>query len=114
MNNSDRALTIDEICDAILGSSGGRSTVYRLMGELVSEGIVRRLTEDDRIYRYQYLGGGCHDHLHLRCSGCGVLVHLDGEASHKVQESIRLAGFTLEEGAVLAGECDSCRRGGGK
>ena len=111
--NSDRALTIDEICEEILGGTGGKSTVYRLMGDLTSEGLVRRLTEGtDRVYRYQYLGGACHDHLHLRCSECGVLVHLDCEASHRVQESVRLTGFTLDEGAVLSGECEKCRKGG--
>ena len=113
--NPDRALSIDEICESVLGGEGGKSTVYRLMSSLVSEGLVRRLTEGpDRSCRYQYLGGACHEHLHLRCSGCGVLVHLDGEASHRVQESVSLAGFTLEEGAVIVGECANCRRGGGK
>ena len=111
--NPDRAFEIEEICEKILDGGRGKSTVYRLMGELLAEGSVRRLTEDgDRSYRYQYLAGECHSHLHLCCSACGVLVHLDGEASHRVKESATAAGFTLEDGAVLKGECERCRRGG--
>ena len=109
----DRAFEIEEICDRILDGGRGKSTVYRLLGELVNEGVVRRLTEDgDRSYRYQYFAGECHGHLHLSCSSCGSLVHLDGEASHRVKESVMAAGFTLEDGAVLKGECERCRRGG--
>ena len=112
---ADKAFGIEEICSSVLGGGGGKSTVYRLLGELVTEGLVRRLSDGgERSSRYQYFGGECHGHLHLCCSGCGVLVHLDGEASHRVKESVMAAGFTLEDGAVLAGECERCRRGGGK
>ena len=113
--NPDKAFGIEEICASVLDGGRGKSTVYRLVGELVVEGLLRRLSEGgERAFRYQYFGGECHGHLHLCCSGCGALVHLDCEASHRVKESVMAAGFTLEDGAVLAGECERCRREGGK
>ena len=75
--NRDRALTLPAICDALLVDGHGKSTVYRLVAKLVESGCVRRLSDPaTREITYQFIGSGsCAEHLHLKCVGCGKLIH---------------------------------------
>ena len=109
--HQDDALTIDEICRAVCKDGSGKSTVYRIIARLVSEGEVRKLTDPmTRHTTYQFVGGeGCHEHLHLKCAECGRLIHLDGETSHLLRDRIKMAGgFELDVGSMLFGRCEGC------
>ncbi len=112
----DEPMTLEAICAELLKDGHGRSTVYRLVSALTSEGVLRR--ESDRATRkvtYEYIKDECARHLHLRCLSCGSLVHLDAEASHSLEASILChSGFALDEGAMLVGKCSECRSGEGK
>ncbi len=112
--NSGRSYALEEICAAVLTDGRGRSTVYRLVSELVAEGSVRRLSDGrTRHCTYQYIGGEpCHRHLHLKCNACGKVIHLDDELSHELGRRVMAAdGFTLDEGALLYGRCRECTGG---
>ncbi len=109
--NADASFTLEEICDAVVKDGGGKSTVYRLVSELVNDGCVRRLTDGHtRHVTYQYIGDEhCHGHLHLKCKGCGKLIHLDEELSRELEGKVRsLGGFVIEEGTLLFGTCLGC------
>ncbi|MDR1664250.1 MAG: transcriptional repressor, partial [Clostridiales bacterium] len=58
----------------------GRTTVYRHLEKLTESGELRRYTTDGVSGAcYQYAGGrecGGSPHLHLKCEGCGELLHL--------------------------------------
>lgn len=110
--NSNKAFTVEELCDSILPDGKGSSTVYRLISRLVKEGAVRRLSDGKtRHFTYQYAGGTeCKEHLHLLCRDCGRMLHLDDATSHSVLASIMLAGFSPEPGAVIRGRCSGCSR----
>ena len=112
----DRAFTIDEICAAVLDGDGGRSTVYRIISDMVKCGKVKKLTDEHtRHTTYQFLGGECHEHLHLKCKKCGKMMHLDHGTSHMLEEKILgSVGFALDEGAILFGRCEGCSEEGGK
>ncbi len=113
-NSSDVSFTLEEICDAVLGGGGGRSTVYRLVSELVTDGILRRISDGrTRRFTYQYIGGeGCHHHLHLKCNACGRLIHLNDEFSHELEAKLMsVGGFAVEEGTMLFGKCRECNGG---
>ena len=106
-----KAFTIEEICAAILQDGKGKSTVYRLISKLVDEGEVRRIADGKtRHVTYQYIHSGhCGEHLHLKCKECGKLIHLDGELSCALERRIlKTEGFTLDDGALLYGKCESC------
>lgn len=109
----DRAFTIDEICCAVLNGEGGRSTVYRIISDMVKCGKVKKLTDEHtRHTTYQYMGGECHEHLHLKCKKCGKMMHLDHTTSHMLEEKILgTAGFSLDEGCILFGRCGGCSEG---
>lgn len=110
-SNSDRAFTLEEICDALLEDGHGRSTVYRLTSQLTDAGCVRRISDGrTRKATYQFIGGAaCSEHLHLKCNGCGKLIHLDYEISHALEDALkRSRGFTLDEGTLIFGRCKDC------
>ncbi len=80
-NNSDRHLTAEEICGMLraAGTSVGTATVYRNLEKLVSEGKVRRYRlEEGESACFQYMGDvECYEHFHLKCPGCGTVIHLE-------------------------------------
>jgi Fur family ferric uptake transcriptional regulator len=110
--NTDSAFTLEEICKSILPDGKGKSTVYRLVSELVKEGRVRRLSDGrTRHCSYQFTGDDeCREHFHLLCRDCGRMLHLDSAISHSVLDSILMAGFSPEPGAVIRGRCSGCTR----
>lgn len=113
--NSDRSFTLEEICDTVLTDGRGKSTVYRLVSELVGDGCVRRLSDGrTRHCTYQYIGGEhCHKHLHLKCRDCGRLIHLDEKLSRDFEKRVMsVGGFAIEEGTLLFGTCLECAEGG--
>ena len=109
--NADVSYTLEEICDALTDGGKGKSTVYRLVSELVGEGSIRRLSDGrTRHCTYQYVGKECcHSHLHLKCKGCGRLMHLDEEVSASFEKTVELlGGFHIDDGAFLFGTCRDC------
>ncbi len=107
----ENAYTLEEISAALTEDGKGKSTVYRLISELVGEGKITRISDGrTRRITYQYVGAeSCHSHLHLKCKGCGKLVHLDEELSQKLgQALLSVGGFFLDEGAFLFGTCKKC------
>ena len=109
--DADASYTMEEIADAITPDGSGRSTVFRLVSELVSSGCLRRLSDGKtRRCTYQYVGDEhCHRHLHLKCRGCGRLIHLDENTSRAFERKIlSVGGFSIEEGSFLFGTCREC------
>ena len=113
--NSGQAFSIEEIAARVRPDGKGKSSVYRIVAQLCREGAVRKITDaQSRHTTYQYLGGHeCAEHLHLKCKGCGRLIHLDCETSRLLESKIMATqGFSLDEGALLFGKCEDCTRGG--
>lgn len=118
--NHDNAYTIEEISTELKakGASVGKSTVYRLMTKLVEEKRVKRqLASGSRksIYRI-VLDEHCHNHLHLQCTECGRVLHLDEKISDELLNTVKkLNAFAIsEEDTVLMGRCATCSVGGKK
>ena len=118
--NHDSAYTIEEISTELKakGASVGKSTVYRLMTRLVEEKRVKRqLASGSRkaIYRI-VLDEHCHNHLHLQCTECGKVLHLDEKISDELLDTVKkLNAFAIsEEDTVLMGRCATFSYGGKK
>lgn len=93
----------------------GKSTLYRLMSQLVESGTVRRFVKgNSRRFTYQILGGeDCHQHLHLKCVDCGRMVHLDHDITAFVEERLRRHHFAADERTtMLFGRCETCAERG--
>ena len=120
--NRDRSFTIDEITEGLSeispeGSAPGRSTVYRLIAKLVEEGKARKFVKpESRKASYQLVTcEHCDSHLHLKCTDCGKLFHMDGAVSDELLRRIRgYSDFLVdEEETVLYGRCAGCCKGNG-
>lgn len=108
---AETSLTLNEICDAVVSDGHGRSTVYRLISELVEEGKVRRISDGrTRHCTYQYIGDEhCKGHLHLKCKSCGRLIHMDEGATEELcRRVLDVGGFRLDVGELFFGRCGEC------
>lgn len=110
----ERSYAISEVCGALVPDGKGKSTVYRVVAAFVESGQIRRISDPaTRHCTYQALGcGGCARHLHLRCTECGKVLHLDRAMSDFFRAGVRSGcGFELEpEKTMLFGLCASCRK----
>lgn len=110
--NSSKSFTLEEISNEITADGRGKSTVYRIVADLLSEGKLRRLSDGKtRHCTYQYIGNEeCSSHLHLKCRECGRLIHLKDELSDEFAKALLLTdGFALDAGTMLFGQCSDCQ-----
>ncbi|MBQ2829714.1 MAG: transcriptional repressor [Oscillospiraceae bacterium] len=116
--NTDTPLCAEEIarglseCECGCTERVSVSSVYRNLALLAAGGDVRRFTADDgRTALYQYVDHvRCDTHLHLRCTVCGRLLHMDEELSTRVMRAVfGSANFMIDgKQTVLHGVCGEC------
>ena len=114
--HADDAFSVEELetrmLEAALPSVPGKSTLYRLISQLVEEGRVKRFTKgNSRHFLYQIVScTHCTEHLHLRCTVCGKLYHMEEDESEEILRAIlKRHNFAVNEGeAILPGRCENC------
>lgn len=108
----DRVWTPAQICARMSPDGAGESTLYRHLSRLVASGQVRRLCDGHtRHFSYQYIGEDtCAAHLHLKCTVCGRLIHLEGTLTRALENALRAqTGFeTDDRNTLLYGRCAAC------
>jgi len=87
--HAQKPLTHDEILSDFQ-TPMDRVTLYRVLDWLVKQGLVHRITADDRVWRFM-VGDGGHSghHPHFYCQNTGKMVCLT---------DIQLPAFTLPKG----------------
>ncbi len=90
-------------------SSVNASTVYRTLEVLEDLGLVRHAHLSDRAPTYHSVSG--HEHFHLKCRSCGVVVSVDVEVALALTERLeRERGFRADVGHLTVfGQCVDCR-----
>ena len=119
-DHCEQAFSVEDLIEGMRLAYGekipGTSTVYRLVTKLVDEGTVKRFVKGhSRHFVYQIVEGeDCRSHLHLKCIGCGKLLHLDEKISNELLNKVRdNSDFSVnEEETVLFGECSDCNHKG--
>ncbi len=116
--NAETPLCAEEIARGLSECEGcgtervSVSSVYRNLALLAAGGDVRRFTADDgRTALYQYVDHvRCDAHLHLRCTNCGKLLHMEEELSTRVQRAVMSSANFMIDGkqTVLYGTCGEC------
>ncbi len=110
--NSDKSFTIEEIIEGMSGEKISQSTAYRLMTKLVDDGIVHRSVKgNSRNFVYQLISESkCEGHLHMKCTDCGKVFHLDSGISSHIQNDVaKNAEFEIDTHTVLLGKCRKCK-----
>ncbi len=110
-SNSEKAFTIEEIINGI-GGEISQSTAYRLMTKLVDDGLVHRTVKgNSRSFIYQYISDKkCEGHLHMKCTDCGKVYHLDSNVTAQIQNNIlNSTSFEIDNHTLLMGKCGTCK-----
>lgn len=111
-SNSEKAFTIEEIVKLMSDDEISQSTAYRLMTKLVEEGLVHRSVKgNSRSFVYQFINNEkCEGHLHIKCTDCGKVYHLDHDVSALIQNDIKKnTAFEIDSHTVLLGKCNTCK-----
>ena len=95
------------------------TTIYRYLDKLEQEGqVLKHMAENGNTASFQYINPehACHNHLHMKCSGCGRIFHMDCSFMDEFQRHIyEHHHFTLEcRTSMLYGLCENCRCNGEK
>ena len=96
------------------GMRPNKTTLYRNLEKLTSCGELikyRSANEDMAFYQYAGHEGSCFGHLHLQCTGCGKIFHLDDEpvrAFYKHINSDYKFILSFAE-SVIYGKCSNCQ-----
>lgn len=113
--NSDRAVVITDIVTHLADKKleVNLSTIYRYLDKLIKSGqVIKTVHSRKEQAEYQYIGGHseCHNHLHIKCEKCGMIMHLDCSFMSQIAEHIMLEhGFLLNcEESYLTGICSEC------
>ena len=112
-----KTLSASEILSSAREHDSGisESTVYRILSRLEKDGLlIKYVSEKGESAVYQFVGnsGPCKGHLHLKCTRCKEVYHLDCHfmeelSSHLYSEH----GFKLScEGSIIYGLCKKCAK----
>ena len=113
-NNTSKQFSINEIVNNLCDDGSGKSTIYRLVSKMVSEGTLIRLSgKSGKNVVYQYVGKdtNCHEHFHLKCNNCGKIIHLECPQMNEIGDHIlNEHSFSVDlKKSVLYGLCSQCR-----
>lgn len=113
-SHKDTSISAEEVLDALRqrGLEVNKTTVYRNLERMVEDGSVHKFSsEDGKRAFYQLSEGTCSDHLHLQCSVCGKVEHLDCDFMKSFEEHVRREhGFSLScKGSIIYGVCKACQ-----
>ncbi len=113
--HQDRLFSAAEVHKALCGGkeTPNLTTVYRNLDKMTDEGVLLRFTDSERgASEYKFSGEGCHEHIHLKCTACGEVVHLDCDFMEEVKEHTKKShGFSIScTESVLLGRCEKCTR----
>jgi Fur family transcriptional regulator, ferric uptake regulator len=106
------ALTALEIEDALrAGRRVGRASVYRVLDELESLGLVSRVDIGDGVARYEPQRHAAEHHHHLVCDGCGRLTPFQDDALELAIRRLaeRVSFDVSDHDVTLHGCCERCR-----
>ena len=119
--NHTTALSVSDI-EIFLKKEGIRAnttTVYRCLDKLCAEHTVIKypdLNSDKAIYQFSGEKKECTGHLHLKCTVCGKIIHLDCSFMDELKEHLYTEhGFRLQcNGDMLHGICHDCENNADK
>lgn len=110
-NNKDAHLSADDVFSLLKnqGSNTGIATVYRVLAQFESAGIINRLKLDNDQVMYELDQGEHHDHM--ICLQCGNIEEFYSEEIERLQEQIvknmgaKMVDHSLN---IYVKECKAC------
>ncbi|MCI1208403.1 MAG: transcriptional repressor [Treponema sp.] len=116
-SNSFRTVSVSDIYASLRahGETTNITTIYRYLEKLEKEAVVvKHASENTKKACFRYIGekSECENHLHIQCTHCGKIIHLDCELMSGFQKHLRdKHAITLDcSSSLLYGICDECRK----
>ena len=113
--NRRRAVSAADIVPHLeaAGQRTNPTTVYRYLDKLAGQQRVMNYGADTgqpAVYPLTDAQRHCHQHIHLKCTRCGEIFHMDCHFMDEVRRHLLAEhGFTLQcEGSILYGLCRRC------
>lgn len=115
MENKDRTVNANDILK-VLNDGGNEvniTTIYRYLDKLTESGQVMKYVAENgtrAVYQYVEHNHHCEEHLHLQCTKCGAIIHLDCSFMDEIAEHISLEhGFQIQcRNSIIYGVCRNC------
>lgn len=115
LDGENCARTAIEIEDQLRASASrsrpvSRASVYRILDELATLGLVTRFDVGGGVARYEAVRGGHGHHHHLVCDSCGTLTPFTDDELERTLSDVckRVALNVSEHEVVLHGACSNC------
>ena len=104
----NKHFTIDEISNSLKKNSTGIATIYRVLNQFESIGLINKLKLDDEQVRYELNTGEHHDHI--ICIKCNKIIEFYDEKLEKLQEKIvkRFNAKLIDHNLNIYVECENC------
>lgn len=89
------------------------STIYRNLDRLEKEGVIRKYMSKDgktALYQFETHASEKDEHLHLQCTRCGKVVHLDCQFMDEISSHVsNYHGFDIQcKNSIIYGVCKKC------
>ena len=116
-NNLDKTLSAEEILDFIKtkGISINITTIYRNLEKLTNKNIILKFPSSDNsknFYQIKKHNYKHKEHLHLQCTNCGKIIHLDCDFMQEFVDHLKEDhSFDLTcASSILFGLCEDCKK----
>jgi Fur family ferric uptake transcriptional regulator len=106
------ALTAQDLLVKVRGRRRvNKVTVYRILEDFTSRGILRRIHVEDRAFRYELACEHHPPHPHFQCHSCGEVLCLDPVPLERVWREIRdpMGNRADRIEIQVSGQCHRCR-----
>ncbi len=112
--NADALFSATDIYLALQDKQISRSSIYRNLPVLESEGLIHRvvLSNSNEVYYQSIDSKVCQRSIHLNCIKCGKSQHLKPLAAVQLHDSaLQENGFELDPTkTVIYGKCNNCQQ----
>ncbi len=115
-SHADQTVSVQDIYGALQKEQVeiNVSTIYRYLNKLSEDGMVNKyVAKKGEMALFQLVSQNrdCQHHLHLQCSKCGRVIHLEcGFMAQISNHILEHHGFQLQcQNSILFGLCQECR-----
>ena len=111
--NPDTVFSAKQIAQSLADKNISRSAVYRNLAQLETEQKIKRVvkTGSHEAYYQFYDTMACRNHIHLSCTKCGKIFHMEGNDADRLSQMLDgNEGFELNKSeTVIYGLCKECK-----
>ena len=111
--NPDTVFSAKQIAQSLADKNISRSAVYRNLAQLESEQKIKRVVKNGshEAYYQFYDTNACRNHIHLSCTKCGKIFHMEGNDADRLSQMLDgNEGFELNKSeTVIYGLCKECK-----